>query len=158
MQLNPNVTEDLAAMLRNGMATMGSKLTTVSDEVFGQRLVDIWSVFYGHTLPYLEAVFIPLEDNKATDSLRDLDVAISIRHLALKAFAECIIQNHQTKLKAAVHLRFSSIQHSLMGAEVLGRLSQMLLALVTLEGQSATNEFVADILNALRQARRKSQP
>lgn len=53
--------EDVRELLDTGMATIDPSLLDYPDNRLIPRIVEIWSLLFGHTLPYLEAVLLPLQ-------------------------------------------------------------------------------------------------
>jgi hypothetical protein len=47
---------DARELIGAGMVTMNAKLTGLSDELLMSRLVELWSFFWDHILPYVEGV------------------------------------------------------------------------------------------------------
>ena len=81
----------LTELLENGMRMLGYSATNLSDEKAIDRLVEVWSFFYGTILPYLEAVFLPFQ--------LDESVRVDPRRLSIIAFRDVIVFNYQNRLR-----------------------------------------------------------
>ncbi|KAI9824578.1 MAG: hypothetical protein M1832_001667 [Thelocarpon impressellum] len=55
------ITEDLRDLLQTGFSFLDQTLRSVPDERLVRNLVDMWLVVFGTILPYLQAVFLPLD-------------------------------------------------------------------------------------------------
>ena len=80
----------LTELLENGMQMLGYSATNLSDEKAIDRLVEVWSFFYGTILPYLEAVFLPFQ--------LDESVRVDPRRLSIIAFRDIIVFTYQNRL------------------------------------------------------------
>ncbi|KIK79559.1 hypothetical protein PAXRUDRAFT_16276 [Paxillus rubicundulus Ve08.2h10] len=60
---------DARELIGAGMVTMNAKLTGLSDELLMSRLVELWSFFWDHILPYVEGVLLPLQTDQLLTSL-----------------------------------------------------------------------------------------
>ncbi|KAG1715738.1 hypothetical protein ID866_1406 [Astraeus odoratus] len=49
---------DARELIAAGMVTLNAKLATISDELLMSRLVEVWSFFWDHVLPYVEGIII----------------------------------------------------------------------------------------------------
>ncbi|KAJ5095022.1 hypothetical protein N7532_007313 [Penicillium argentinense] len=105
---------DLQAMLETGFNTLNySSLFGVPDEKLVPHLVQIWMLVFGTILPFIQAVFLPLDlEFKGSGSLMtgrearefwgDLPdgSSLDVRNLVLMAFRDRIILNRYESLKA----------------------------------------------------------
>ena len=55
------IIEDLRDLLQNGFTSLDQTLNLVPDHRLVPRLVDIWLLVFGKILPYVQAVFLPLD-------------------------------------------------------------------------------------------------
>ncbi|KAL7276160.1 hypothetical protein RUND412_000853 [Rhizina undulata] len=112
--------EDVRDLLDAGMVTVDPTLVNYTDEKLIGRLVEIWGRFFGNILPYVEAVFLPLQQEfkgcgtimtsresreffaEATSPGERLDV----RRLALMSFRDNVILPLYSKLEVL----FSTLQ------------------------------------------------
>ncbi|KAF8840013.1 HbrB-domain-containing protein [Paxillus ammoniavirescens] len=60
---------DARELIGAGMVTMNAKLTGLSDELLMSRLIELWSFFWDHILPYVEGVLLPLQTDQLLTSL-----------------------------------------------------------------------------------------
>ncbi|KAJ9328664.1 hypothetical protein DTO027B5_2280 [Paecilomyces variotii] len=61
-KLMPHViVEDLRELLHTGFASLGHSLTGIPDEKLVPHLVQIWMLAFGKILPFIQAVFLPLD-------------------------------------------------------------------------------------------------
>ncbi|KAI4185885.1 MAG: hypothetical protein L6R41_003857 [Letrouitia leprolyta] len=55
------IIEDLRDLLQNGFVSLDQTLSLVPDHRLVPRLVDMWLLVFGKILPYVQAVFLPLD-------------------------------------------------------------------------------------------------
>lgn len=55
------IIEDLRDLLQNGFVSLDQTLSLVPDHRLVPRLVDMWLLVFGRILPYVQAVFLPLD-------------------------------------------------------------------------------------------------
>ena len=105
---------DLQELLEAGFATLNhSSLVGVPDEKLVPHLVQIWMLVFGTILPFIQAVFLPLDlEFKGCGSIMTSREALEfwgpppvggtldVRSLVLIAFRDCIILNRYEALKA----------------------------------------------------------
>ncbi|KAJ5293461.1 uncharacterized protein N7443_009414 [Penicillium atrosanguineum] len=105
---------DLQELLETGFATLNhSSLAGVPDEKLVPHLVQIWMLVFGTILPFIQAVFLPLDlEFKGCGSIMTSREALDfwgpppaggtldVRSLVLIAFRDCIILNRYEPLKA----------------------------------------------------------
>jgi hypothetical protein len=105
---------DLQELLETGFATLNhSSLLNVPDEKLVPHLVQIWMLVFGTILPFIQAVFLPLDlEFKGCGSIMTTREAgefwgalpvggsLDVRSLVLIAFRDCIILNRYDTLKA----------------------------------------------------------
>ncbi|KAG9316463.1 HbrB-like-domain-containing protein [Chiua virens] len=60
---------DARALIGAGMVTINAKIASLSDELLPTRLVELWSFFWDHILPYVEGVLLPLQTDPLLTSL-----------------------------------------------------------------------------------------
>ncbi|OQD80695.1 hypothetical protein PENANT_c033G01664 [Penicillium antarcticum] len=109
-----SIITDLQELLETGFATLNlSSLLGVPDEKLVPHLVQIWLLVFGTILPFIQAVFLPLDlEFKGCGSLMTSREALEfwgplpvggtleVRNLVLIAFRDCIILNRYETLKA----------------------------------------------------------
>ena len=49
---------DARELIGAGMVTINAKMASLSDELLPSRLVELWSFFWDHILPYVEGVSV----------------------------------------------------------------------------------------------------
>ncbi|KAJ5169188.1 uncharacterized protein N7482_004782 [Penicillium canariense] len=105
---------DLQELLETGFATLNhSSLVGIPDEKLVPHLVQIWMLVFGTILPFIQAVFLPLDlEFKGVGSLMTSREAVEfwgalpfgesldVRNLVLIAFRDRIILNRYETLKA----------------------------------------------------------
>ncbi|KAJ5864153.1 uncharacterized protein N7529_006069 [Penicillium soppii] len=105
---------DLQELLETGFATLNhSSLLGIPDEKLVPHLVQIWMLVFGTILPFIQAVFLPLDlEFKGCGSIMTSREAgefwgvlpaggtLDVRNLVLIAFRDCIILNRYDTLKA----------------------------------------------------------
>jgi hypothetical protein len=105
---------DLQELLETGFATLNhSELLGIPDERLIPHLVQIWMLVFGTILPFIQAVFLPLDlefkgcgsimtSREASEFWGALPVGgtLDVRNLVLIAFRDCIILNRYDTLKA----------------------------------------------------------
>ncbi|KAJ5963222.1 uncharacterized protein N7479_003098 [Penicillium vulpinum] len=105
---------DLQELLHTGFATLNhSSLVGLPDEKLVPHLVQVWLLVFGTILPFIQAVFLPLDlEFKGCGSLMTSREAgefwgalpvggtLDVRSLVLIAFRDCIIMNRYDALKA----------------------------------------------------------
>lgn len=134
---------DVRTLLEAGMSSIEPRLGDFPDERLLTRLVEIWGLVFGYATPYLEAVFLPLQQEfKGSGgilSLRDsreffgVDVAatagsplgLDFRRLVMIAMRDAIVLPVYERLKflfSKLQLDFSGNQEE--GMEVVARMLQ----------------------------------
>ncbi|KAI5856046.1 HbrB-like-domain-containing protein [Tricharina praecox] len=134
---------DVRMLLETGMSSIEPHLNELPDERLLSRLVEIWSLVFRYTTPYLEAVLLPLQQEfKGSGSLLTpresreffgVDVAatagspmgLDVRRLIMIAMRDCIVLPVYERLRVL----FSRLQLDLSGnhedgMEVVGRMLQ----------------------------------
>ena len=117
----PNIiTEDLRDLLRTGFSFLDQTLRAVPDERLVRSLVDMWLVVFGTILPYVQAVFLPLDlEFKGSGSLMNareaqdfwgalpgdeadspLGDALDVRRIVLLSYRDTVILPRHDTLKA----------------------------------------------------------
>ncbi|KAJ6122629.1 hypothetical protein N7512_005094 [Penicillium capsulatum] len=109
-----SILADLQELLETGFATLNhSSLVGIPDEKVVPHLVQIWMLVFGTILPFIQAVFLPLdlefkgvgslmtsrESREFWDVLPTAGATLDIRNLVLIAFRDCIILNRYETLK-----------------------------------------------------------
>lgn len=109
-----SVIDDLQELLETGFATLNhSSLVGIPDEKVVPHLVQIWMLVFGTILPFIQAVFLPLDlEFKGVGSLMTpresrefwgvlpAGGTLDVRNLVLISFRDCIILNRYETLKA----------------------------------------------------------
>ncbi|KAI9572065.1 HbrB-like-domain-containing protein [Boletus coccyginus] len=60
---------DARELIGAGIVTINAKMASLSDELLPSRLVELWSFFWDHILPYIEGVLLPLQTDPLLTSL-----------------------------------------------------------------------------------------
>lgn len=109
-----SIVMDLQELLETGFATLNhSSLIGLPDEKLVPHLVQVWLLVFGTILPFVQAVFLPLDlEFKGCGSLMTSREArefwgalpvggtLDVRSLVLIAFRDCMILNRYDALKA----------------------------------------------------------
>ena len=109
-----SIVTDLQELLQTGFATLNhSSLIGLPDEKLIPHLVQVWLLVFGTILPFIQAVFLPLDlEFKGCGPLMTSREAgefwgtlpfggtLDVRSLVLIAFRDCIILNRYDALKA----------------------------------------------------------
>lgn len=109
-----SIITDLQELLEAGFATLNhGSLLGLPDEKLVPHLVQIWMLVFGTILPFIQAVFLPLDlEFKGLGSIMTTREAgefwsalpagarLDVRNLVLIAFRDCIILNRYDALKA----------------------------------------------------------
>ncbi|KAL4975246.1 HbrB-like-domain-containing protein [Aspergillus desertorum] len=111
------IVDDLRGLLEAGFATLNHTLNGVPDDKLVPHLVQIWMLVFGTILPFIQAVFLPLDlEFKGCGSIMNIreakdfwSVALNgeypgcefeVRNLVLIAFRDMVIINRYDSLKA----------------------------------------------------------
>lgn len=112
------ITEDLDDLLKTGFLSLDQTLRSVPDDKLIPALVEMWLFIFGTVLPYMQAVFLPLDlEFKGNgsimstrdaaefwglqpDSLEDFQNELNVRRLALLSFRDNIILSRHDTFKA----------------------------------------------------------
>ena len=134
---------DVRMLLEAGMSSIEPHLNELPDERLLSRLVEIWSLVFRYTTPYLEAVLLPLQQEfKGLGSVLNpresreffgVDVAatagspmgLDVRRLIMIAMRDCIVLPVYERLRvlfSRLQLDFSGNHED--GMEVVGRMLQ----------------------------------
>lgn len=109
------VIEDLRDLLNTGFNSIDKALRNVSDERIVPHLVETWAYVFGTVLPFMQAVFLPLdlELRRTPTSSQIVDnsnVPLDTRTLTLLTFRDIvIIPRHDTLLTIFSRLSLDSI-------------------------------------------------
>lgn len=109
-----SIINDLRELLETGFATLNhSSLVGIPDEKVVPHLVQIWMLVFGTILPFIQAVFLPLDlefkgcgslmtGNEAREFWGPLPAggSLDVRNLVLIAFRDRIVLNRYETLKA----------------------------------------------------------
>ncbi|KAL2867181.1 putative vacuolar morphogenesis protein AvaB [Aspergillus lucknowensis] len=112
-----SIVDDLRELLEAGFATLNHTLNSVPDEKLVPHLVQIWILVFGTILPFIQAVFLPLDlEFKGCGSVMNSREAkdfwsialegeypgceLEVRNLVLIAFRDMVIINRYDSLKA----------------------------------------------------------
>lgn len=126
---------DLRELLNTGFASLNQSLSGIPDEKLVPHLVQIWMLVFGTILPFMQAVFLPLDlEFKGCGSVMNLREAnefwgtakgdatgsgLDVRNLVLIAFRDTIILFRYETLKATFsRLSLDSINLSTSAASV----------------------------------------
>ncbi|KAJ8325726.1 hypothetical protein BDV3_001031 [Batrachochytrium dendrobatidis] len=161
IKLAPNtqtIQDNLNTLLKTGMTAITSKVSASSNEALANRLAETWIRFYGTVLPLFQGIFLPIRLsfdlttlNPNTNEMEPVDV----RKMALTSFRNYVVWPNRSRLHDVLLKRFSSVEHSIMGTDVIARLTQMLLLLNSLLLNDDKHKAVCDLLCVLRQQVRK---
>ena len=112
------ITEDLDDLLRTGFLSLDKTLYGIPDDKLIPALVEMWLFIFGTVLPYMQAVFLPLDlEFKGngtilsthdaaefwglqSDSLEDFENELNVRRLVLLSFRDNIILSRHDTFKA----------------------------------------------------------
>ncbi|KAL3437063.1 HbrB-like-domain-containing protein [Aspergillus tetrazonus] len=111
------IVDDLRGLLEAGFATLNHTLNGVPDDKLVPHLVQIWMLVFGTILPFIQAVFLPLDlEFKGCGSVMNIREAknfwnlaldgeypgceLEVRNLVLIAFRDMVIINRYDNLKA----------------------------------------------------------
>ncbi|KAG5440162.1 hypothetical protein PCANB_001731 [Pneumocystis canis] len=92
--------EELLKFIEAGMKSLDVDLSFLSDEKLIHRLVELWNFFFADILPYIEAIFLPLQTefdsleliiNNHKEDTQENMFDIDIRRIALIRFRDDII-------------------------------------------------------------------
>jgi len=134
---------DVRMLLETGMSSIEPHLNELPDERLLSRLVEIWSLVFRYTTPYLEAVLLPLQQEfKGSGSVLNpresreffgVDVAatagspmgLDVRRLIMIAMRDCVVLPVYERLRvlfSRLQLDFSGNHED--GMEIVGRMLQ----------------------------------
>jgi hypothetical protein len=113
------ITQDLRDLLRTGFQSLNQTLKGIPDHRLVPALVDVWLFMFGTILPYMQAVFLPLDvelkdhgnpmtPREAADfwgaSPGSIDNGFGnefdVRHMVLLSFRDNVVLPHHDSLKA----------------------------------------------------------
>ncbi|KAI9372649.1 hypothetical protein BJX61DRAFT_533804 [Aspergillus egyptiacus] len=111
------IVDDLRELLEAGFATLNHTLNSIPDEKLIPHLVQIWMLVFGTILPFIQAVFLPLDlEFKGCGSVMNFREAedfwsaaldgdypgceLEVRNLVLIAFRDMVIMPRYDSLKA----------------------------------------------------------
>lgn len=141
---------DVRKLIEAGMGGIEPYLSELPDERLLTRLVEIWALVFGYTTPYLEAVFLPLQQEfKGSGSILTaresreffgVDVAsaaggpmgLDVRRLIMISVRDCVVLPVYERLRvlfSRLQMDFSRNQEE--GMEVVGRMLQCVSVLAT---------------------------
>jgi HbrB-like len=119
--------DDFRDLLFTGFSSLDATLRGISDQNLIQQLVDMWQSVFGTILPYLQAVFVPLQlefrgaglmsGREARDFWRslpdgegDIDEELDVRRIVLISFRDTVIlPRHDTLNNIFSRLSLESI-------------------------------------------------
>ncbi|KAI6038479.1 HbrB-like-domain-containing protein [Pisolithus marmoratus] len=177
---------DARELIEAGMVTLNAKLVLGSDELLMGRLVEVWTFFWDHVLPYIEGVLLPLQTDPLLTSLhrtpkqlpssspaRQGSPTIDVRSVALCAFRHRVVMPLSKRLHALLSPPLAKETLARLGQYRLPRLQQMLLVLTserrsrpsapTLSPYSPTTQpdtdeaAISELLRSFSQARHNVQ-
>ncbi|KAL9100572.1 MAG: hypothetical protein Q9163_004061 [Psora crenata] len=116
----PAVIEDLRNLLRTGFQSLDQTLRGIPDQRIVPQLVDMWLFMFGTILPYMQAVFLPLDlemkghgtlltpseavecwgVNSESDSAEAFGNELDVRRIVLLSYRDNIILPRYEALKA----------------------------------------------------------
>ncbi|KAI6026341.1 HbrB-like-domain-containing protein [Pisolithus microcarpus] len=133
---------DARELIEAGMVTLNVKLLLGSDEFLMGRLVEVWSFFWDHVLPYIEGVLLPLQTDPLLTSLyrtpkqlpsssptRQGSPTVDVRSVALCAFRHRVVMPLSKRLHTLLSPPLTKETLARLGKYRLPRLQQMLLVL-----------------------------
>ncbi|RHZ58139.1 uncharacterized protein CDV56_106088 [Aspergillus thermomutatus] len=111
------IVDDLRELLETGCSSLNHTLNGVPDEKLVPHLVQIWLLVFGTILPFIQAVFLPLDlEFRGAGSVmnlreakdfwnsvptgKDFENELEVRHLVLVAFRDMVILKRYEGLKA----------------------------------------------------------
>lgn len=112
------ITEDLREFLRTGFLSLEQTLRGIPDDRIVPHLVEMWLFVFGKVLPYIQAVFLPLDQEFSgtgtimthseaaefwgivPDPLRAFDNELDVRRMVLIAYRDHVILPRHDTLKA----------------------------------------------------------
>lgn len=151
------------------MSNMEPHLAEFPDERLLARLVEIWGLVFGYTTPYLEAVFLPLQQEfkgcgtvlSARDSrdffgtetaaLAGSPLGLDVRRLVMIAVRDCIVLPIHDRLRvlfSRLQMDFSRNQEE--GMEVVGRMLQCVSVLASAGTGDEAQERVEELGRRLK--------
>ncbi|KAG4304019.1 hypothetical protein PORY_002542 [Pneumocystis oryctolagi] len=101
--------KELRGLIETGIKCFDANLISLSDEKMVLRLVELWSFFFGTVLPYIEAIFLPLQtefDDLEQDVysygkiIQENDIDLNVRRITLIGFRDNIVLPLYERLKA----------------------------------------------------------
>lgn len=135
---------DARELIEAGMVTLNVKLLLGSDEFLMGRLVEVWSFFWDHVLPYIEGVLLPLQTDPLLTSLyrtpkqlpsssptRQGSPTVDVRSVALCAFRHRVVMPLSKRLHTLLSPPLTKETLARLGKYRLPRLQQMLLVLTS---------------------------
>ncbi|KAH6594921.1 hypothetical protein BASA50_006183 [Batrachochytrium salamandrivorans] len=147
------VQDDLNTFLKTGMTAITSKVSISSNEALANRLAEAWIQFFGTVLPLLQGLFLPVRWSPFL-ATRNVDTnemdAMDIRRMALVTFRNYVVWPNRSRLQEMLLKRFSSVEHSIMGTDVISRMTQMLTILTSLSLNDDKHKAVHELLCVLR--------
>ena len=161
--------DDVRSLLEHGMANIDPHLAELHDNGLISRLVQIWALVFGYTTPYLEAVFLPLQQELkgcgAILSPRESrewfgeHAGSDVRRMVMIAFRDVVVLRLRERLRvlfSRLQMDFSRSQKE--ATEVVGRMLQCVSVLGGVqtgdEKQKAVEELAATLkLNWLGKGR-----
>ncbi|KAI6169504.1 HbrB-like-domain-containing protein [Pisolithus thermaeus] len=135
---------DARELIEAGIVTLNVKLVLGSDESLMGRLVEVWSFFWDHVLPYIEGVLLPLQTDPLLTSLhrtpkqlpsspptRQGSPTVDVRSVALCAFRHRVVMPLSKRLQALLSPPLTKETLARLGKYRSPRLQQMLLVLTS---------------------------
>ncbi|EIW83277.1 HbrB-domain-containing protein [Coniophora puteana RWD-64-598 SS2] len=136
---------DTRELIGAGMVTLNAKLVNLDDQLITLRVVEMWEFFWDQILPYIEAVLLPLQNDKLLSSLRHKQPVrehglptlthtqtcswIHIRDIALRALRDRVILPLQNRLRLRLEAPWTKDTWIRLGESGQRRYQQMLLVL-----------------------------
>ncbi|POS82985.1 hypothetical protein EPUL_005454 [Erysiphe pulchra] len=99
-----NLTDDLLDLLRNGFSLLNQTLRFTPDKYLIPKLVEIWIFTFTVILPFMQAVFLPLdlEISKNVSNSQDVNSnqdGLNVRSMVLRSYRDVVILSRFEKLK-----------------------------------------------------------
>ncbi|KAH7923922.1 HbrB-domain-containing protein [Leucogyrophana mollusca] len=146
---------DARELIGAGMVTLNAKLENSDDDLLVGRVVELWSFFWDHILPYVEGVLLPLQTDPILSSLHrapkqhrvasptrqgsvshlttlsSVSSSIDVRSVALCAFRDRVVLPLYGRLKTLLTPPLGKATLARLSDYRKPRLQQMLLVLTS---------------------------
>ncbi|KAJ3282068.1 hypothetical protein HK104_011117 [Borealophlyctis nickersoniae] len=139
------IVEEIYELFGTGMLTLSNKLSSVGDDAFATRIVELWTFFFGSVVPYLEGVFLPVRTEWPLKSEPP-----DIRGMALLSFRNTIILPFRGRLEDALPQLFKEIENGRKVNDTATRLVQMLSIVNGLSFAGEPQKHITELLVILK--------